>query len=206
MIGRPAIRRGVRDAALFVGVLALAAAGSHAAARALAPSVPPAVLPTQEHVDDLVRFTGALTGAAADQVRRASGSAEESLVVLLASRDLATCEDLGRQLRELHRAYGAERPFVVLADEKDAGPVRDFIEFERLGRARMAVTDGRIFPDEPSPYTPAAMLVRRSGEVVAGAAHLSRAPNVRLRSFADHLGLISENEVGFAEGGAAGNP
>lgn len=179
----------LRLCALFAATFAATAFATRAIA-SRGKHVPPPALPRVESFDfdaGMKRFTGALSPRATrDLAARAEhGSA---LAVVIRARDVRTCEDLGRQLRALRRAYGPERTLTVWADTVPA--LESFVRQEHLARTVVRPLPPReVMADGRDLATPAA-LVATGGEVVEGVSHTLRAPNARLRSFADELGAL----------------
>jgi hypothetical protein len=134
----------------------------------------------------MTRFTGTLSGRAAHDLAAAgNGSA---LAVVIRASDVRTCEDLGRQLRALRRAYGPQRTLTVWTDT--AAALEAFVRQEHLARTVVRPLPPReVMADGRDLATPAA-LVAEDGRVVEGVSHTKRAPNARLRSFADELGSL----------------
>lgn len=119
-----------------------------------------------------------------------------ALLVLLDSADVRTCEDLGRQLRELRNRAGAELPVFILADSEALVTVRTFARREHLLAAGLiAIPSGEVVKRGSDFPTPAVLIVR-GGEVVFGVGHPRRFPNVRARSFADELSAYLPRTVG----------
>jgi hypothetical protein len=111
-----------------------------------------------------------------------------SVLLVLRGSDVRTCEDLGRQARELQRWAGVhDARLVVWTEEEDSVlSVETFLRRERIRptlliRAALPHLTGRA-----TLATPAALLVEPDGEV-RGTAHPDRVPNVRASSFADEL-------------------
>lgn len=113
------------------------------------------------------------------------------MAIALRAADCFTCEDLGRQLRELRHARGAkDRAVVVVTTPSDLTVVRAWLRKERVIGVRLAAVDGgvQLIGAGPVP-TPAVMLLDSVGGVERGVAHPVRVPNVRLISFAAELEL-----------------
>ena len=137
-----------------------------------------------------VRFTGRLGPRALAGVR---GLALQSTVlVVLRGTDVARCEDLGRQLRELYRAV-ADRPgwgLAVMIDPAGEPELRRFLSRERIPAVPVIAADpAALLADGTNVATPAALVARRDGEIRAGVSHPSRFKNMRGRSFAQELPL-----------------
>lgn len=185
-------RRRVIPAVLaFAAVAGIAIAGAAAVqGRGTAPDEP-ARLSEQAHVP--IRPLRGQATPAAWQVIRGAESDRETPYVLIALRaaDCFTCEDLGRQLRELQHARGTqERTVVVVTTPFDLAVVRAWLRRERVVGVRLAAVEGgvQLIGVGPVP-TPAVMLLDSVGRVERGVAHPQRVPNVRLVSFAAELEL-----------------
>jgi hypothetical protein len=141
--------------------------------------------PTGAQYDSATRvIKGVLTSFAADAVRPAMRDAPGVLVVLRAA-DVRTCEDLGRQLRELQsRSPGT--PMVVVADTVDL--LGAFVRRERLRASVVQLAAPAVVEGVSGLPTPAVLVVDGTGGRVTGVAHPRRFSNARVRSFADELG------------------
>jgi hypothetical protein len=184
---------------VFCFVLALTAKLGAAASEELArgkpqpPAPPPASLYTVARYDEATtRFTGRLSGAARDLLSSGSPArgSDTVLVVVLRGVDIRGCEDLGRQLRELRRAAGPERPLVVWTDGAQVDTVSGFLRRERVTNFRVTGVLTRELLEEGPLQTPATLLVLRDGGIIEGVSHPKRLPNMRLRSFAEELTLL----------------
>lgn len=137
----------------------------------------------------LEKATQRFTGRVSPPVQRLL-AADTTLAVVVRERDLATCEDLGRQLRNLRRV-APERPLVVWTEPAGTEAVRRFLRRERVSNVQVTPMDlGALMVDVRAFVTPAALLVQSDGQVVQGIAHPNRFPNMRLRSFAEELTLL----------------
>lgn len=121
---------------------------------------------------------------------------DSAVVAAVRGRDCLTCEDLGRQLRQLVSAVGGGMPVVIAMPARDSVRVKNFVRTERIRNVDLAVftvplklQDGSIVP------TPAAMVVGRDGRVRRGIAHVERERNVRAVSFAHELGFLPTTPV-----------
>jgi hypothetical protein len=198
MPGKP-FPRTVAACAAVVAVGVLTGALTRGAVRAAPPAVDVenewAKL-RREHTDSVYdAATARFVGTLALSVTAARGAARPDSLVLVAVRgiDLRTCEDLGRQLRELARAVpaGPRWEFAIMVDPGGEPALRTFLARQRLGGSRVIVADpGLLLREGRSPATPAALIADRAGRIAAGISHPSRVTNVRERSFAQELGLI----------------
>jgi hypothetical protein len=138
--------------------------------------------------------TISLSGSLSDSLTREFGRflREDSvLVIAVSARDCFTCEDLGRQIRELASVVNGRMPIVVVMPEADGKRVIEFVQAERIRnvdlrpyRSSLKTDDGVVVP------TPAAFILDRRGGILRGVAHLDRQSNVRKRSFAHELGFL----------------
>lgn len=121
----------------------------------------------------------------------AAGSA--AMLVVVRGRDLAVCEDLGRQLRELKHQASPDLSLVLVTEPESVDLLKAFDRRERLRASLVAgvAPDGVIEGRRPL-ATPAVLVTGDSGSSARGVAHTLRFPNVRLRSFADELRQIIE--------------
>lgn len=174
-----------RGSVPFALVLVLATAGAWGASRVLSPAPspvndrpsPPVEMPWPRPV------AGGLTPAARSAVAEFASAAPFVLVVLR-GRDWLTCEDLGRQLRELeHR--NPSLTYVIATDSADV--VQSFARRERLRWRVLGLRPGDVVDGYPALPTPAVLVVREGGARLAGVSHPERVPNARFRSFADEL-------------------
>ncbi|HEX5869965.1 MAG TPA: hypothetical protein VFY65_06110 [Longimicrobium sp.] len=181
---------GVKAVAFGAVLLASATVSARVVAHFAGPP-PPAESPfagvyTDEKLEAATqRFTGRVSGP----VQRLL-AADTTLAVVLRARDLTSCEDLGRQLRNLRRVAPA-RTLVVWTEPKETEDVRRFLRRERVSNVAVSGMDlSTLMVDVRALVTPAAMLVSPDGQVVQGIAHPSRFPNMRLRSFAEELTVL----------------
>jgi hypothetical protein len=167
----------------------------------LAPPPPPPALPDPasfNYTAAAQRFSGNLSSRAQGMVDFAG---DTEVVVLLREADLASCEDLGRQLRELKRVYGPRRAIHVFTDS--VREVEMYLHRERIGRVRVRALDPSAVMNEGRAIaTPAALRVRRDGRVLEAVSHVRRAPNVRLQSFAQELNLNADAQTTGVDRGA----
>lgn len=137
-----------------------------------------------------VRVSGRLAPEAAQLVIDSVGSVPIVLMVI-GSSDCFTCEDLGRQLREVVRLAPTGVHVVVATNADGLRITREFLRRERInatlvfGVESLSILDGVV--DEVP--TPAVLLGRSATDSLGGVAHETRVANVRLVSFAEELGL-----------------
>jgi len=117
-----------------------------------------------------------------------SGKRGPLVAILLRERDIARCEDLGRQLRELSRASG-EVSIEIWTDSGSLPTVETFVRMERLTSASTRVLQlASVLADAlQPPVTPAVLLISHDYRVTAGIAHPGRFANARPLSFAHEL-------------------
>lgn len=122
---------------------------------------------------------------------RAEPRANRAVVVFLASSDLESCEDLGRQLRTLSRAGQRHAiPVIAVAPVGDSAGVKRWLRRERISvLGLVGVPDGKPVLLREGPVTPAAAVIHRDGSIERGVEHPRRSPNWRPVSFAEELGL-----------------
>lgn len=136
------------------------------------------------------RVTGRLGSRALVAVRDLSF--RSTVLVALRGADVATCEDLGRQLRELRRAVPREAGWgmAILIDPAGQTKLRQFLAREHIPAVPVIIADpSRLLAGETRLATPAALIVDRDGRIQAGVSHPSRFKNARSRSFAQELPL-----------------
>ncbi len=139
-----------------------------------------------------IRFlVGSLSEPLSAVVGSAIGADSQGILVVLATEDCFTCEDLGRQLREvLHSPGSAGSRLVVILQGNDSTRVAGWLRRERVNRGELIRPVSALSLSDSTPIpTPAVLLVRRSGRIVRGVAHLTRVPNSRARSFTQELSL-----------------
>lgn len=131
---------------------------------------------------------GTLSSRTLALIKAGRAEADTMLLTVLRRTDCFTCEDLGRQLRELQHEAG--RTLAVATPAADSLVVTKWLVRERIKLARVASIDLKdLFLDGSIVVTPAAMVIDHEGNVIRGVAHPQRAKNVRLRSFAAELGI-----------------
>jgi hypothetical protein len=133
-------------------------------------------------------YQGSLSPPAARLLHRLRDADQTAVVVVLRARDTETCEDLGRQLRELQRAIGRNRPLLIFAEPTRSSVIRNFVRSERLANVRIGeIATATIYAGKATLMTPAVLLVDRADSVVEGVAHPVRFPDARVRSFTEEL-------------------
>ena len=143
-----------------------------------------------------VRFTGRL----AEPVLAKTGALSSGTAVLVALRaaDVAGCEDLGRQLRDLYRAVpeGEGWGMAILVDPAGEAELRAFLAREHIPSIPVITADpAALLAGGTKVATPAALVVDRDGRVRAGVSHPERFKNVRGRSFAQELPLNDTGSI-----------
>lgn len=134
------------------------------------------------------RVEGQVSAALQTELKNFAVS-DSIVVVLVTAQDCLTCEDLGRQLRALARATSL--PVVLFADSASSDVARAFLARERLGATPvLTLAPASVFSDGRSYATPAAIVVNLQTGQATGVSHTRRFKFIRLRSFAEELGLI----------------
>jgi hypothetical protein len=130
---------------------------------------------------------------------------DHTVLAVVTANDLGSCEDLGRQLRELRRAV-PDQPgwgMAILVDQAGMTGLRIFLQRERVGRIPVLVGDPRAYLEgQQHPGTPAAVVLHRDGSITAGVSHPLRVRNTRSRSFAEELGLAGTPGMDLTVAGA----
>lgn len=181
---------GRRFVLVLAGAFALAWGGSAALAAvrgggdADLPRKAAAPPTAQDYASSTLAITGELTEAARAALA-AQPEGERALLVVLEGRDWLTCEDLGRQLRELNGARGT-RPLMVATDSASAETVRSFLRRERVRAPVVALGPQSVLVQEPKLRTPAVLVVH-DGLRGEGVSHTRRFANTRIRSFAEEM-------------------
>jgi hypothetical protein len=140
-------------------------------------------------------------------IQDASSAAGRAVLLVLHGDDVRTCEDLGRQARELQRWAASRGARLVIWSAGDSTyPVTTFLRREKIREASIihSATLPRLQHVAPI-ATPAALLVQPGG-LVRGTAHPDRVPNVRVRSFADELEELLRAQAGAAPAPRSGPP
>ena len=139
--------------------------------------------------------TRSLVGPVSDSltalISRSPSPIEAITLIVLNEENCFTCEDLGRQLREVLHSYDSGRRRAVVAiSGGGADRIAQWLRRERVAPIQLVVSptaptmhDGTFIP------TPAILLLNMRGEKDRGIAHLMRVPNIRIRSFARELDL-----------------
>jgi hypothetical protein len=193
---RDLAKRGVLSAVMVVGGLGAGMFGQELlAARGVPAPEEEWVGLMREHSDSaydaaMRRFGGRVS----PHVQAAVGTLRKPHTVLVAitAADLMTCEDLGRQLRELRRAVPDEPGWgmAVLIDDAGRPELERFLRREHVSRVTvLGGGTGALLAGAEHPGTPAALVLDSGGRIHAGVSHPLRVRNTRSRSFAQELGL-----------------
>ncbi len=159
-----------------------------APARAGVPSVDPSQTPEPDFDSATARISGMAGAALMEALRRHNGSADSVIAIVLTAEDCLTCEDLGRQLRELRRA--TPLPVVIAAESLSAPVVATFLDREHLVTVPVvALPHASVLADGRRFTTPAAFIVTLGSGELAGISHTKRFKYARARSFRDELGF-----------------
>jgi hypothetical protein len=187
----------LRTALAVLGVGALTALLGASASRMLAPDAVartgvPSVDPSQTLEPDFDSATARLAGSAGaallSALRGHATATDTAIAIVLTAEDCLTCEDLGRQLRELRRATAL--PVVIAAESISAPVVATFLEREHLIAVPVvALPHASVLADGRRFSTPAAFIVALSTGDLAGISHTKRFKYARARSFRDELGF-----------------
>lgn len=192
----------LQSAAGFVlvtcGVAGVVATASSTAMRRLtrAPMVDVRAQQTADRYASATRYlSGRLSGEAASVVDRARDDAGLAIVLVVHKRDVRTCEDLGRQLRELRRAIGPQRSLLAVTDSDAVEDVASFLSVERVASVTVrSARLGDLLRHSAVLLTPAVLLVDRRDSVVQAVSHPSRFPDARVRSFASELTALTSGK------------
>jgi hypothetical protein len=158
-------------------------AGGVTGAEAL-PKALPKALPAEA-----VTLTGSIDLATVPQTALPSDKWTSAVAVLMSASEWRSCEDIGRQLRELRREASARGvPLVFWTDQKSFEAVATELRRERLSGIRLIALDnlGRRI-DGRTIVTPAVVHFDSNGRLIAGVSYPSRHPNVRPVPFAAEI-------------------
>jgi len=156
--------------------------------RAAEPSDPEALTARPVRIETL---SGKVTSEAYAAVVFEVGGGPHALVLALRARDSFTCEDLGRQLREVrHALRGRDTPLILVTPASDSQAVRVWLRRERVSPTHWLILDpNHLLADRDSLATPALVLADGDGKILRGIAHPERVRNTRTRSFVHEMGL-----------------
>lgn len=194
------VRIGATAALLGCVFLISAVGGSyltHSSPRAL---IDPATLYVARNYESAtVRFRGRLSNLAQRALETAVS--DTSVIVIVRATDIQKCEDFGRQIRELKRRVGWDRPIVFIGEASQPEVIREFLRIERIPDSRIiSVAATQVLENNSDLPTPAVMIVTGRGDVVEGIAHPSRFPNGRFRSFAQEFVLLNRDSASSMRG------
>ena len=133
-----------------------------------------------------VSISGRLTPRVRDRMR-AHAQEGRAVIVVLRKRDVESCENLGRQLREALRATGRGTRGIVVVDPGAEERVHGFLRREHLHLVFEVLSPDSLFADGRHVPTPAMLVLSGSGLEARGVAHPNRFANIRLQSFAAEL-------------------
>lgn len=113
------------------------------------------------------------------------------VVVMLRHADWSTCEDLGRQLRDLRRATRLRKfPMYVLTDSANHSRLAVLLRRENIQPDHILVVDlEKQSLGLSRSTTPAALRLDPAGQVIVGIAHVETSPGYRRESFVQELEL-----------------
>jgi|tagenome__1003787_1003787.scaffolds.fasta_scaffold20989381_3 hypothetical protein len=140
-------------------------------------------LPDARYARATVSVRGRL-GPLAHEWVRVHGRGGRALIVVLRGHDVAVCEDLGHQLREVLRAAGSGVAAIAVVDREE--DVAGFLRREHLHFAIGILSPDSVLDGGRTLVTPA-VLVTRDGALAEGTAHPVRFANLRAISFAAEL-------------------
>jgi hypothetical protein len=154
-----------------------------------------APIPTAATYDSAMAYLHGDLSAAASRLLapHPAGADGGRVVALLRAADWRSCEDLGRQLRELQRHLAPDSVLHVWTEPDDVPRVKHRLRRERIAAAVSAgpALDS-IFSAGRGLATPAVIVVSGDGARADGIAHTRRIPGVRARSFAEELPLVRQ--------------
>ena len=136
-----------------------------------------------------VTLTGSIDLATVSKTALPSDEWTSAVAVLMTERAWKSCEDIGRQLRELRREASARGvPIVFWTDQKSYDAVATELHRERLTGIRLIALDdlGRR-ADGGSIMTPAVVHFDSDGRLISGVSYPVRHPNVRPVPFAAEI-------------------
>jgi hypothetical protein len=165
------------------------------AVRARSPDAAPPPLSAPRLMEDVsvaevAHINGTLSRSSLAQLSIGASGYDSLVVVLIAEKDCLTCEDLGRQIRNLVASVSNQRMVLLASPIADSVRVEQFTRAERLGLRAMYLSAALTLEDGSTIPTPAAIVVDRAGVVLRGVAHLVSVKNVRAVSFAEELGYV----------------
>ena len=136
------------------------------------------------------RYSGPIGAPEQERIARTLRRGTAATLLVLDSVSVFTCEDLGRQLRELQRtAVARGQPTLVATPRRDSLVVSVWLARERITvTAQLSVGDSLTVGDAPV-GAPAVLLTDSAHHVTAGIMHTLRVNNTRTLSFAYELGL-----------------
>ena len=129
---------------------------------------------------------GNLTGS--DAVRLMSlRNRSGAIVLVLDARLVRTCEDLGRQLRQVAHAADQTAPLIALVSSKDSAFVGGWLARERIRPVAILNYSGALRVGDTAVTATAVLLLDSGFNVKTGIVHSSNVPNTRSFSFTDEL-------------------
>ncbi|HEX6041015.1 hypothetical protein [Longimicrobium sp.] len=148
----------------------------------------PPTPPTRARVARVDTIRGSLADSARALLIDSEHGQQPAVLLALGASDVGTCEDLGRQARELQRwADRRNLRFIVWVEQDSADVLDMFLRRERIRPVSVIRSASLLVSgNQQATATPAAFLVQPDG-TVQGTAHPDRVSNVRTRSFADEL-------------------
>jgi hypothetical protein len=136
-----------------------------------------------------ITLTGSIDLAKVPETALPTGNWSRAVAIVMTERGWLSCEDIGRQLRELRREASARGvPVIFWTDHKSFDPIATQLRRERLGGISLvALDDMDLRADGVSIVTPAVVHFDSDGQLVSGVSHPERYPNVRPVSFAAEI-------------------
>jgi hypothetical protein len=182
---RPAVWIALAAAAPACLALGWVVRGRTSASPSLLQSLPTRAIPAADYAAATRPLEGPLSTTARQRLGPGAGSGR-AVLILLHARDWRSCEDLGRQLREMLRVTAPGYRVLALVDPAAAGEYRTWMRREHVTAEIVASPPDSVFA-RPGPVPTPAVLVTHDGRTARGVGHPVRFPNMRIRSFAEEL-------------------
>ncbi len=187
----------VGGAAAVVGASTSWFLAADAAARTRVLSVDPSQTPDPDFDSATARISGTAGVQLRQALARLTPEVDSAIAIVLTAEDCLTCEDLGRQLRELQRA--TPLPIVVAAESISIPVVTTFLGREHLRAVQVvAIAHASVLADGRRFTTPAAFIVSTASGELSGVSHTRRFKYARARSFREELGFAGTEEHDWA--------
>lgn len=136
-----------------------------------------------------VNLTGSIDLATVPRTALPAGEWTSAVAVLMTKSEWQSCEDIGRQLRELRREASSRGvPMVFWTDQASFDAMARELHRERLSEIRLiALIDLGRQADGSSVLTPAVVHFDSDGRLISGVSYPERHPNVRPVPFAAEI-------------------